>query len=110
MTKAFIFTTNDHSSAVGVFDNGEYTMRIEVLKKQGYDSYTFTVDGRSNGLSRQSAQEVWWDAGEMLGAHTVVVDKKYLKVNYPDINLTKTVRPRKVKQDGVEEHTHVIRK
>ena len=48
MTKAFIFTTNDHSSAVGVFDNGEYTMRIEVLKKQGYNSYTFTVDGRSN--------------------------------------------------------------
>lgn len=110
MTKPFIFTTNDRSAGVGVFDNGEFTMRIEVLKKQGYDSYMFTVDGRSNGLSRQTAVECWDDVCSMFGASIVVVDKKYLKVNYQDIVLTKTVQPRKVKQEGVEEHTHIMRK
>lgn len=85
-TKAFIFTPNKHSSSVGVFDNGTFSMVVEVNKIKGKGSFGFCVDGNwNNSISRNSAEEAWKDATSYLGATIVIVDNKYLKTNYKEL-------------------------
>ncbi|AOQ26730.1 hypothetical protein [Vibrio phage S4-7] len=79
-----IFTTSSIRAAKAIFDNGVYTMRVEVNKISGSSLYTFWIDGKQSSLTKVSADECWEELGYFLGADIIVTPKKELTKRYED--------------------------
>ena len=47
MTK-YIYTPATHRAAKAIFDNGEYTLRVEVNKVAGTAMYTYFINGKAD--------------------------------------------------------------
>ncbi len=111
MTNAkLIFTPSNMKAQKGIFDNGEYTLRVEVNKVQGSACFTFYINGKADhGVTRVSAEESWQDLSEMLGANFVELNKSEISKRYDDYKswmkeLTtqrKKVKVQKEKQEQV---------
>lgn len=79
-----IFTTSTIRAAKAIFDNGQYTMRVEVNKISGSSLYTFWIDGKQSSLTKISADECWEEVSDFLGADLIVTAKKDLTKLYGD--------------------------
>ena len=83
-----IFTTASHRAAKGIFDNGSYTLRVEVNKVVGTAMYTYFINGKADhNVTRIDAISSWEDAADWLGAEIVVVPKKELTKRFEDYKL-----------------------
>ncbi|BAV81002.1 hypothetical protein [Vibrio phage RYC] len=104
--QATIFTTNKNIASVGIFEDGSRQIVVEINKKEGRGHYCMYIDGStSNGVTRNTAQEMWEQAAIYFDALVLEVPKAFLKENYKDLyNSSKTL-----KEEYKEEQARKVR-
>lgn len=101
----YIFTTSTDRAAKAIFDNGEYTLRVEVNKVAGTSMYTYFINGNADhNVTRVDAVSSWEDVADWLGADIVIMPKKELTKRYEDYKLWVKESATKRKADKVLEN------
>ena len=87
MTK-YIYTPTTHRAAKAIFDNGEYTLRVEVNKVAGTAMYTYFINGKADhNVTRIDAVSSWEDVADWLGAELIITEQKQLTKSFEDYKI-----------------------
>lgn len=81
-TKPVVFCANFNSKGIGVFVSKENTFCVEVYKEVGRCSYTYSLNGSPQYMSRLTPLEAWELIEINLGATLVKVENKWLNKTF----------------------------
>jgi len=76
--KAFVLVGNITRAGKGIYRCKDNEFIVEVFRKIGRASYSYSLDGKDMGRYHPEAIDAWKEAVDHVGADLVEVDKKFL--------------------------------